>query len=48
MNDKQQILNDLTEIFNRWQEFLTNLSEEQITAPLVPSEWTMKDVVAHM
>jgi hypothetical protein len=48
MNDKQHILNDLTEIFNRWQEFLTNLSEEQITAPLVPSEWTMKDVVAHM
>jgi hypothetical protein len=48
MNHKQQILNELTEIFNRWQELIASLREEQITALLVPSDWTVKDVVAHM
>jgi hypothetical protein len=48
MNEKQQILNKLTEIFSRWQELLTSLSEEQITKALLPSNWTAKDVVAHM
>jgi hypothetical protein len=48
MNDKQQILTDLTDIFNRWQELLASLSEEQIKEPLLPSDWTVKDVVAHL
>jgi hypothetical protein len=48
MNTKQQLLSALTEIFNRWQELLASLSEEQITSPLLPSDWSVKDVVAHM
>jgi hypothetical protein len=48
MNDKQQILEKLIDIFNRWQELLTDLSEEQITQPLLPSTWTVKDIVAHL
>ncbi len=48
METKQQILFKLTEIFNRWQELLGDLSEEQIMEPLLPTNWTIKDVVAHM
>jgi len=48
MNKKQKILNELTEIFNRWQELLASLSEEQITGQLLPSDWTVKDAVSHL
>lgn len=48
MKDKQHVLDELAEIFNRWQMLLASLSEEQILVPLVPSSWTVKDVVAHM
>jgi hypothetical protein len=48
MEDKQLIITKLAEVFNHWQELLASLSEEQITAPLLPSTWTVKDVVAHM
>lgn len=48
MNNKGQILDKLTEIFNRWQALLASLSEEQIIAPLVPSSWTVKDVITHL
>jgi hypothetical protein len=48
MNDKQQILVKLTEVFNHWQELLASLTDEQITTPLLPSTWTVKDIVAHM
>jgi hypothetical protein len=48
MEKKQQIIDELTEIFNRWQELLTDLSEEEIMQPLLPSTWTVKDIVAHL
>jgi len=48
MNEKEKILMELRDIFNRWQVLLSSLSEEQITAPLLPSNWTVKDIVAHM
>jgi hypothetical protein len=48
METKTQILTDLTEIFKRWQKLLTSLGEEQINEPLDPSNWTVKDVVAHL
>ena len=38
MNKKQQIIHELNEIFNRWQELLTDLSEEQVMEPLLPSD----------
>jgi hypothetical protein len=33
MNDKQHILTLLRQEFNRWEELLSSLSEEQITDP---------------
>jgi hypothetical protein len=48
MNDKQQILTALREEFNRWEALLAGLSEEQITAPQLPENWSIKDVIAHL
>ena len=48
METKRQILTDLSEIFDRWQELIASLNPEQITQPLLPSPWTVKDVVAHL
>jgi|GEM_PF-362851 len=48
MNDKQQVLTTLREEFNRWEELLAALDEEQITAPNLPSNMSIKDVIAHL
>src|SRR5215475_5023392 len=48
MNDKQGTLIALREEFNRWEELLAGLSEAQITAPQLPENWSIKDVVAHL
>jgi hypothetical protein len=48
MDEKQKILTELEEIFTRWQELLASLSAEQINQPLIPSLWTVKDMVAHL
>lgn len=48
MENKTQILTDLAEIYRRWRELLENLNEEQVTQPVEPSNWTVKDVVAHL
>ncbi len=48
MNDKQEILAALREEFDRWEELLAGLSEEQITARQLPSNLSIKDVIAHL
>ena len=48
MNDKKQILTMLKEEFNRWENLLGGMSEEQITAPHLPSNLSIKDVIAHL
>jgi len=48
MNDKKQILKMLREEFNRWEELLASMSEEQITDPHLPSNLSVKDVIAHL
>jgi hypothetical protein len=48
MSDKEKILSDLDEIFTVWQALLSSLSEEQVLQPLLPSAWTVKDVIAHL
>src|SRR6266851_1897965 len=48
MGDKQQTLTTLREEFNRWEELLAGLSEQQITAPHLPSNLSIKDVIAHL
>jgi hypothetical protein len=48
MDEKKHILKLLYEVFNRWEELLEELSEEQITDPRLPSNWSIKDVIAHL
>lgn len=48
MNEKQRILDELAEIFSRWQVLLASLNEAQIHQALSPSTWTVKDMVAHL
>ncbi len=48
MNMKQHILAAVREEFDRWEELLASLSEEQITALLLLSIWSIKDVMAHL
>ena len=48
MNMKEHIPTALREQFDRWGDLLASLSEEQITAPLLPSDWSIKDVIAHL
>lgn len=48
MNMKEHILTALREQYDRWEDLLAVLSEEQIAAPLKPSDWSVKDVIAHL
>ncbi len=48
MEGKQQIVTGLNDIYRRWKDLLSSLSEDQILTPLQPSTWTVKDVVAHL
>ncbi len=48
MNMKEHILAALKEMFDRWEELLAGMSDEQISAPLIPSHWSTKDVMVHM
>lgn len=45
---KQHIQAALGEEFAQWEALLASLSEEQITSPLLPSTWTIKDNIAHL
>jgi hypothetical protein len=48
MSDKQQALALLKKEFRCWQDLLSTLSEAQITAPDLPANLSIKDVVAHL
>jgi hypothetical protein len=48
MSDKSQLSTALRAEFNRWEGLLASLKEEQITTPLPSSDWSIKDVVAHL
>jgi len=48
MKDKQQILAMLREEFNRWEALLSGMSEEQVSAPRLPGDWSIKDVMGHL
>jgi len=48
MNDKAQLLTILKEEFNRWEELLAGISEEQITASDLIADMSIKDIVAHL
>lgn len=48
MNDKQHMMARLKGEFNRWEELPAGLSEERITAPHLPANQSIKDVIAHL
>lgn len=48
MNMKEHILAALREKLDQWEDLLDGLNEAQINAPLLPSNWTIKHVVAHL
>ncbi|NJD60212.1 MAG: hypothetical protein C3F13_06430 [Anaerolineales bacterium] len=48
MNEKSLVISRLEDIYNRWQELLASLNQEQIATALQPSPWTTKDVIAHL
>jgi hypothetical protein len=48
MNMKEHILTALREQFDRWEELLASLSDEQITTPRFDLDWPIKDVMAHL
>src|SRR4051794_38395163 len=48
MNMKEHILEALREQFNRWEELLAGMSEAQINTPHSPSNWSIKDEIAHL
>ena len=48
MDMKGHILTGMKEIYDRWEELLASMSADQIAAPLLPSDWSTKDVIAHV
>jgi len=48
MNMKSHILTALSEQFTRWEELLSSLSEAQISAQRLPSEWSIMDEITHL
>ncbi len=48
MDMKGHILTGMREMYDRWEAMLAGLSAEQITTPFLPSEWTTKDILAHV
>src|ERR1700682_2779845 len=48
MNMKDHILAALREQFNRWEALLASMSEAQITTRQAPSNWSVKDNIAHL
>ena len=45
---KAEQISALKNEFNRWQTLLDSLSEEQINAPNLDENWSIKDVIAHL
>ena len=48
MSMKEHILAALREKFESWEQLLSRLNEEEITAPQFDLDWSIKDVMAHL
>ncbi len=48
METKQQLLDALQEEFERWEQLLRKLNEDEIVARDLPSGLSIKDVMAHL
>jgi hypothetical protein len=48
MDMKEHILAALREQFQTWEEMLAGIPNEEITIPLLPSPWSIKDIMVHL
>jgi hypothetical protein len=48
MNMRDHMLSALSEQLNGWEDLLVGISPAQISSPLLPSSWSVKDVLAHL
>lgn len=48
MSMKDHLISALREQVQQWEALLSRLDEGFTSAPLLPSQWTVKDVVAHL
>ncbi len=48
MQNKNDLLMVLSDEYHRWEELLGGLNESQITAKVLESQWSIKDVMAHL
>lgn len=48
MKDKSQLIEELKNEFNRWEELVASLTEEQMIAILPSSRLSIKDLIAHL
>jgi hypothetical protein len=48
MDNKQQNLTELRDVFNRWEALLAGLSEAQLITRQLPAELSVKDLVGHL
>jgi uncharacterized protein YbjT (DUF2867 family) len=45
---QQALLASLRAVFNIWEKRLTGCTEDELTAKRRPSDWSLKDVIAHL
>lgn len=48
MTTKQQMIDDLTLVYQQWENLIAGLGDERVKLQVVPSQWTIKDLVAHL
>jgi hypothetical protein len=48
MENKIEILNRLNTTYRQWLELIASLSEEHFQEPLLHSDWSIKDIIAHL
>jgi hypothetical protein len=48
MDKKQELLASLRDVFDSWEKLVTNTTEEELTAKRLPTDWSIKDVIAHL
>jgi len=46
--DKEALIDQLTDLYNRWEEFLASKDEGAIIPPQSPAGLSIKDVIGHL
>jgi len=45
---REEVLEELSGEFKRWEDLLSPLNEEEITTSRLPNGWSIKDLMAHL